>query len=380
MLLSGDVRTTALVSLLTLAGCTGAAMDPAVVGQEIIGGTTDTADSAVVLLYMTVPGQQGGALCTGEVISPHVVLTAAHCTGGEDPSVTNATWRVFLGNDFSTATAADMLAVKEAHYNPSFSINNLPGGNDVGVAIMQNALPSTIVPLAYNRAPMDSFDGQPVRFVGYGLDNGTAQTGAGVKRTTTTTLADHTALLLHFIDGTHETCNGDSGGPAFMTLGGKETIVGLTSYGDVNCTAGGYDTRVDAMAAWIDGYVQKADPGFGTTGGNQPPSSTPPSPSGGTQTPPTSSAPPLPPSAAGSGGVGASCGSDNDCQSHLCGLSSTGTHVCFAANANQVQGGMGCAMATASSSTTNGGAAAMALVLLFGLFGKLARARARVRR
>jgi V8-like Glu-specific endopeptidase len=375
--MSGNVRTSALVSLLTLAGCTGAAMGPGVVGEEIIGGTTDTTDSAVVLLYMTVPGQQGGALCTGEVISPHVVLTAAHCTGGEDPSVTNATWRVYLGSDFSKATAADLLAVKEAHYNPSFSINNLPGGNDVGVAILQNALPSTIVPLPYNRGSMDSgFDGNPVRFVGYGLDNSTAQTGAGVKRTTTTTLTDHTALLLHFSDATHETCNGDSGGPAFMTIGGKETIVGLTSYGDVNCATGGYDTRVDALVDWIDGFVQRADPGF--SGGNQPPSSTPPSPSGGTQTPPTSSAPPMPPSSAGSGGVGASCGSDNDCQSHLCGLANNGTHVCFAANANQ-GAGMGCSMA-GSASPTGGGATAAALMLVFGLIVKLTRVRRRVRR
>ena len=41
-----------------------------------------------------------------------------------------------------------------------------------------------------------------------------------------------------------------------MTVGG-ETIVGLTSYGDVACEAGGYDTRVDAMAAWIDGFSNK---------------------------------------------------------------------------------------------------------------------------
>ena len=205
---------------------------------------------------------------------------------------------------------------------------------------MQNALPSTVAPLVFNRAAMDTgFDGNSVRFVGYGLDNGTAQTGAGIKRTTTTMLTDHTPLILHFSDGTHETCNGDSGGPAFMTVGGKEVIVGLTSYGDVNCNMGGYDTRVDAYAAFIDGYVKKADPGFvnGSTGGMGPPSSTPPSPSGGTQTPPTSSAPPMPPSSAGSGGVGASCVSDNDCQSHLCGLANNGTRICFAANANNVQ-------------------------------------------
>ncbi|MCU1277139.1 MAG: Vitamin K-dependent protein, partial [bacterium] len=262
------MRSPLVAIAVSLAGCTGAAIGSGVVDEPIIGGTSDTADSAVVLLYMTVPGTPGGALCTGEAISPHVVLTAAHCTGGEDPAVTNATWRVYLGADLGKAAAADLLPVKAAHYNPSFDVNNLPGGNDVGVAILQNALPSTVAPLPYNRASIDSgFDGKPVRFVGYGLDNATAQTGGGVKRTTTTTLTDHSALLLHFSDGTHETCNGDSGGPALMTIGGKETIVGLTSYGDVACAMGGYDTRVDAMAAWIDGYVQQADPGFlgGTT-------------------------------------------------------------------------------------------------------------------
>src|SRR5439155_6202199 len=121
----------------------------------------------------------------------------------------------------------------------------------------------TIKPLAMNRTPLDAtYDGKQVRFVGFGLDNATAQSGAGVKRQTTTTLADHTALLLHFTDGLHETCNGDSGGPAFMTIGGQEVIVGLTSYGDVNCNQGGYDTRVDALAAWVDPYIKQADPTF----------------------------------------------------------------------------------------------------------------------
>jgi len=361
--MSVDVRSSALALLLALTGCIGAEGGPAAIEEDIIGGTTDTSDPAVVLLYMTIPGQQGGSLCTAEVISPHVVLTAAHCTGGEDPSVTNAVWRVYLGPDFSKATAADLLVVKEAHYNPKFDINNLPAGNDVGVAILQNALPSTIKPLPFNHGSMDTgFDGKPVRFVGYGLDNAAAQSGAGVKRTTTTTLSDHSALLIHFADTTHETCNGDSGGPALMTLNGSETIVGMTSYGDVNCNMGGWDTRADAMAAWIDGYVQQADPGFGTSGGTVPPSSTPPSPSGGSQSPPTSSATPMPPSSTGAGGVGASCVSDTDCQSRLCGLADNGTRMCFSANANQVVGG--CSMAGGAS---DGGAAALAAMWMLAL-------------
>jgi MYXO-CTERM domain-containing protein len=284
--------------MLAVVGCTGAPMTTGASNEAIIGGVTDASDPGVVLLYFTTPGQSGGSLCTGEVISPHVVLTAAHCSGGEDPSVTS-TYHVYLGDDFGAATTADLLPVAEAHFHPAFDPADLTAGNDVGVFIMRDALPPSVTPLPYNRASMDAgFDGRTVRFVGYGLDNATTQTGGGIKRSTTTTLTDHTALLLHFSDGTHETCNGDSGGPAFMNVGGQEVIVGLTSYGDVACAAGGYDTRVDALAAWIDGWVAQADPGF---------SSTPPTPSGGTQSPPTSSATPMPPSSTGAGGVGASC-------------------------------------------------------------------------
>lgn len=294
------VRRSALILMLAVGGCTSAADPTGLLGEDIIGGVTDASDPGVVLLYFTTPGQSGGSLCTGEVVSPHVVLTAAHCAGGEAPSVTS-TFHVYLGDDFASATTADLLPVAEAHFHPAFDPGDLAAGNDVGVLITRSPLPSTIAPLAYNHASMDDgFDGRSVRFVGYGLDDAAAQTGGGLKRSTTTTLTDHTALLLHFADATHETCNGDSGGPAFMTIDGQERIVGLTSYGDVACAAGGYDTRVDALAAWIDGWVALADPGFQISG-------TPLAPSGGTQSPPTSSATPMPPSSTGAGGVGASC-------------------------------------------------------------------------
>ncbi len=53
--------------------------------QPIINGSTDPGDNAVVLVAAQVPGSMNASLCTGEIVSPHVVLTAAHCV---DPSAT----------------------------------------------------------------------------------------------------------------------------------------------------------------------------------------------------------------------------------------------------------------------------------------------------
>jgi MYXO-CTERM domain-containing protein len=350
-----------VVVLVLAVGCAGGYAPVDAVHEEIIGGTIDTGDPAVVLLYQTVKGVQGGSICTGEVISPHVILTAAHCTGGEKPEeAAISTWRVYLGADFNQATADDLLLVKEAHFNPDFRVANLAGGNDVGVAILSNALPPSIRPLPINRTPLSTTDkGKPVRFVGYGLSNVTNTTDpsvVGVKRQTTTTLTEYNEKLLHFTDGTHETCNGDSGGPAFMNINGQDVIVGVTSFGDSSCSEGGFDTRIDTITAFIDPFVQANDPGFV-------PSSVPSSPSGGAQSPPTSSATPMPPSSALAGGVGASCVSDRDCQSGLCGIDNKGQHTCFAADSPRSAVG-GCAVAGGGESA---GGLGLGLLLLMGL-------------
>jgi V8-like Glu-specific endopeptidase len=345
-----------LGALALVGGCT-AFSNVGSANAPIIGGTADGADPSVVVLFAQVPGAQGGSLCTGEVVSPHVVLTAAHCVSPAEVG-TGAVFSVYNGPNFDQATQAQLWAVSETHFDAQFDTNNLNGGHDIGVAILSK--PAPVTPIPFNRTPLDTtFVGQNVRFVGYGLDNAAAQTGAGIKRQTTTTLSDYTALLLHFTDGTHETCNGDSGGPAFMTVGGKEVIVGLTSFGDVNCNQGGYDTRVDALTSFVDQYVQKFDPAPASApdmaqpaappdmaqpaqqpADPQPPQQpqTPPSsgttPPASSQTPPSGSQPSGPAPSQSGRSIGEACAKDNDCASKVCGLGTQGTLVCVANSAN----------------------------------------------
>jgi V8-like Glu-specific endopeptidase len=233
--------------------------------EDVIGGATDTGDPAVVALFSHQPGANRGELCTATLISPTVLLTAAHCTLPQPGAIFEAVFNP----TFNGAPQSTIVQVKEVHSNPNFNINNLQGGHDVGVAIL--ATPSTVTPIAVNTTAIaQSQVNQAVRIVGYGLNKGPAQTGsgAGTKRTATTVLDAVSAGLLKIGVTGKDTCSGDSGGPAFMKINGVEQIVGVTSFGNGTCSNGGFDTRIDAELAFINQFVNTSNPPPGT--GNPP--------------------------------------------------------------------------------------------------------------
>jgi secreted trypsin-like serine protease len=248
-----------LAAALSLAACAGADADDStdVDTDSIIGGTNDNGDPAVVALFAHAPGDNAGFICTATVISPTVLLTAAHCV---DPASTGPglVTDVVFSPDFNTAPASSIVRAKETHFDPAFDVNDLGNSHDIAVVILPS--PTSIAPKPINRAPItNALLNRSVRIVGYG-SNTHANAGAGRKRQTTTTLKAFDANLLRIGTSSRQTCHGDSGGPAFMTINGVETIVGVTSFGnDVSetlvCINGGFDTRVDRFTGFVDQFL-----------------------------------------------------------------------------------------------------------------------------
>ncbi len=255
----------------------GACSSPASVGstgEAIINGTDDTADPGVVMVISQKMGSMEASLCTGEVISPHVVLTAAHCV---DPAVigTGATTYVFIGNVLPTMSAppaGTIFAAETVQFDSMFDMNNPQNGFDVGLAILPAAQPLTITPVPYNQVALPStMVNAPVRIIGYGITDGSDSMGttAGTKRVAPTVIANITNLLVGLQDGMHGICEGDSGGPALAMFGSTEKIVGVTSFGPMGCPltvpAGtgfyaGNDTNIGTYASFINMYVNMYDP------------------------------------------------------------------------------------------------------------------------
>ncbi len=237
------------------------AEEPSASANAIIGGVSDSADDSVVTLFAIAASGNSGTLCTASVIAPTVLLTAAHCVlPGEVPI--DARFRAYQGDDFTTHPNR-FIAVKETHFDPEFSIDDLGAGHDVAVAILAEAISAPV--LQINRVPLTAtVVGKSVRLVGYGASAGNPLTGTGAKRQVSTVVDAYDDLLLNVGKPDAVTCNGDSGGPAFLRMDGpssREVIVGIASFGSVHCGGSAYHTRVDVYASFLDGWVEHATTG-----------------------------------------------------------------------------------------------------------------------
>lgn len=211
--------------------------------QPIIGGVTDTGDPSVVAVIATDTASRQ-SLCTGAVIGPRAVLTAAHCVKGQ------SSFKVIAGNDIQAGKTISVAGTPT--FDGLFDPSNPWGGHDV--ACVRLAQDVGVPALPYNRG--SGLGSGPARIVGFGVDTH-AGSGFGVKRTATTTqVRSINAGLVAVGMPSVDQCHGDSGGPAFRTIDGQERIIGIDSFGQDRkgrlCVGQSFNTRVDAYLDFID--------------------------------------------------------------------------------------------------------------------------------
>jgi V8-like Glu-specific endopeptidase len=206
--------------------------------QDIIGGIRDTGDPWVVQLrFFTTSG--GIAVCTGTVIAPRVILTAAHCTSGGFGFQYNP------GSADNPVTGTGWIPAENAVSDPAYD-GDPTHGHDIGLIALP--LATSIRPMALGVAPAA---GQKVHVVGYGYTQPVASGGSlGTKYYKDVAILQD---LPHEFTIPESTCHGDSGGPAFNFYG---QVVGTTSYGDTaNCTGRDHEMRIDDSRAWINSVL-----------------------------------------------------------------------------------------------------------------------------
>jgi hypothetical protein len=199
--------------------------------------------------------------CSGTLIHPQVFLTAGHCTDGLIESGYNVetTWVNFDQNALNPDT---LVSLAEIITHPDYAWGG-SNPHDVGLLI----LAEPVTDIAPAPLPVEGYldglkkegllrqgpDGARFTVVGYGgsLDWPPPDIYyEDIRQVAESEYKALTPVWLHMFQNRLSddggTCFGDSGGPAFWTDGdGTEILVGVTSWGDAQCVATGFDYRID---------------------------------------------------------------------------------------------------------------------------------------
>lgn len=231
---------------------TGAAI---IKGRPVARGTHPYV--ALVWLFEPDTGQIT-AQCTGTLIRPRWVLTAAHClVQAEGAAVVLNVPRMkdIRPRHLRYATAAFVAP----RYDPERSTA------DVGLLRLDKAVKVRPVTVAGRRDDERSAAGTTARIVGWGVIDDAFTPTTRLRRGRVTVFGDDACaayfggLYVHarMVCGggkVNDTCVGDSGGPLLVRGRRRWLLLGVTSFGDAACTTGDASvyTRASAARPWIE--------------------------------------------------------------------------------------------------------------------------------
>lgn len=208
----------------------------------VMGGEPVSADQnwarAIVLVLAS-----NGERCTGALIKPDVILTAAHCVEfGEDNVSFTIRFRKAAGaNDLVSLESAETREVL-AHEDYAAAGNVVI--NDIALIALKNPAPEGVVPLELAPSVRGLSSRESLLAIGYGktkdfhiaepdsdvLHSAPVFAASRIGRDPVPSMTDQSELILVSQKNGKGICSGDSGGPLLRWQEGRYQILGVANF------------------------------------------------------------------------------------------------------------------------------------------------------
>lgn len=239
----------------------------------VVGGEPAGVDDYPSTVALTDP--YGSPFCTGTLVSPTIVVTAAHCLQSwwGDPISTDEVRIVYGYTEPDTAPSSDRRTVSSVTPNPNYDpwanvdSDGMGHTNDIGVVVLDEPVENGVITPILPSAQLDPtlVDGTDIHVVGYGVYNMNTQAGGILYKALTPYMRRVQWEMLAGSPGNPDSCNGDSGGPAYVVAGGNLYLAGITSrawaQSQQSCGDGGIYTLASEYVDWIESVGGELDGG-----------------------------------------------------------------------------------------------------------------------